>query len=1187
MHGNIMAGAAFIRLTLNDASLNDGLERAKKNVETFSQRAKVAFLNMSVLGDKAFNGFLTMAFPVGTAIREFSRFDDSLRSLQAISGANETAMNGLTKQIRHLGATTAFTASQVADGGVELARMGLSAEELKDAMPAALNLVRATGTETFRLGEVAEFAAASMRIFNLESNQFSDITDVMAYAANRSAMNIADLGEAMKIAGPSANTVGENIRDTAAALMLFANAGIKGSLAGTSLRKIYQSLAAVSGQTEGWTPAELDEGLRGEKQLQEMGIRVVDDNGNLRKSFDIMQDLAAAVKKMKSGEKINFATDVFDLRGSLGALSMLSNPADLKRFREELNNVGNYAEKTAKKIEDGTGGQLRRFKSALEELMLSFGEFMANSLMPFIKGLTNFSLVMSDVVQSFGGVGKFFIQLTGGATAGGLALWALTQAMRAVGSGFAPLIAGIKYLDSYASGAKKAAAAAEALSNAQMIADRNKSDIDKAKSLVDQKNKRVDDLQAELALRQAKAQTANQEMVQEKALLDIKRQQYLVAEQEGGASLKSAQKELALQEKIYNKKVKAAAAASGNVTNTRNTLTNATAAQIEAQKVYGDVVNRETTAEKVLLAAQRKRVNAAKSLIHYVNKSNKLGFRAGNLSLRQAKLVRALSLAQLRAGGASTFMAMRLKLAAGATMALNKALAFIAAHPVLVGIMALVGAVKLMNWAFSRATENAKKMSEAAKKASEASAARTSKNDTKRQDATFAFKRLQELEKLSQTSKLSADEITEAVDLINSLRPFGSNEWANIDKVTGKINLASDAMQRLQKSMREAAIADIQSEMKKLNSEELALKRVMKNIAGEKWSNNQGAAYWTNMFSNYWVSNDEAEQMKEYANDLESVVLKRIALEKRLQAITGGDKNAVVGKELSMQNRANANREKRNLSEKEYQDILKKQASLEEDLDRKSRSAYENQIHDIKKTRDEHLKLLEQLKAEAKLRNKNADVKMYDKNIASIQARYQKQLDDAKKAEEKRIADSWGNSKTAFEDIKKKNNFDDKRQQQDMAIEGLLKNNAFDEAIQVLNKFVTAEKNIFANLEKEYDKKVKEFESPTSLGGTALDAEEKKQLDALRSAGEAANSRGRAWQDQIRQITKQAADFQATDNTRVVGGFSAAVISRALYGSGGSDAKRTADASEKTNRLLTDLKRLASKQSDYEEVYTD
>jgi hypothetical protein len=207
-----------------------------------------------------------------------------------------------------------------------------------------------------------------------------------------------------------------------------------------------------------------------------------------------------------------------------------------------------------------------------------------------------------------------------------------------------------------------------------------------------------------------------------------------------------------------------------------------------------------------------------------------------------------------------------------------------------------------------------------------------------------------------------------------------------------------------------------------------------------------------------------------------------------------------------------------------------------------------------------------------------------EKRKTSANAAYQKQLDDAKKEEQKRIADSWGNSKTAFEDIEKKNKFDDKRQQQDMAIEGLLKNNAFDEAIQALNKFVTAEKNIFANLEKEYNKKVKEFESPSSLGGTALDAEEKKQLDALRSAGEAANSRLRAWQDRISQIKEQAADVQEKDLRHAVGGFNASSITRALLSSGGPD-ERTAKASEETNRILKKIERLQSKTSDYKTVY--
>jgi DNA repair exonuclease SbcCD ATPase subunit len=551
--------------------------------------------------------------------------------------------------------------------------------------------------------------------------------------------------------------------------------------------------------------------------------------------------------------------------------------------------------------------------------------------------------------------------------------------------------------------------------------------------------------------------------------------------------------------------------------------------------------------------------------------------------------------------------ALAIKAAAGATYTLGGALSVIAAHPVMTAIIALVASLKLLDWAFSRASKKAQEYSKKAKEASEASAARTSKGDKKRQDATFALTRLKELQKVSQTSKLSADEIKEAVDLINTLRPFGSDEWANIDKVTGKINLASDAMSRLQKSMREAAIADLQSELKSLEAEEKAIKN--ENKEQLSWKN------FTNLAALTGKDEKAVERIKENASRLESVTLKRIALEKRLAALRGGDKNAVTGKEITAQERANINREKRNLSEKEYQKILSDIEKLEEDIERKKRSRFENEIHDIKKVRDEYQKNIDKLIEQNKLELENNIAKRniiaitkgwtnpeysklaekevllqkqileLEKRKTSANAAYQKQLDDAKKEEQKRIAESRKNYEDFTSKFTEQEKVKDKREEQDRAIEGLLKNNAFDEALKVLNKFATAEKNIYVNMMKEYDKLEAEFSKATATEKQGLlNSEEQATLDKLKSAIQAAKDRERGFLSKVDQVKGQAADVQEKDLRHVIGGFNASAIARALLSSGGPD-ERTAKASEETNRILKKIERLQSKTSDYKTVY--
>ena len=222
----IVAGAAFVRIAMDDASLRKGLKEAQKRVDGFAKSWEVLKNNMALNTSGAFLYFANSIGPLVSALQTYSRFNDQMLMLKAISGATQGQIAGLEKYIRHLGATTAFTADQVARGAVELSRMGFAPSELKAGLKPALDLVRATGQETFRLGEISAYAASALRIFGLRGKDFADVCDVMAYAANASNADIDDLGEALKIAGPSARTVNEDLRDTAAALMLMSNAAL-------------------------------------------------------------------------------------------------------------------------------------------------------------------------------------------------------------------------------------------------------------------------------------------------------------------------------------------------------------------------------------------------------------------------------------------------------------------------------------------------------------------------------------------------------------------------------------------------------------------------------------------------------------------------------------------------------------------------------------------------------------------------------------------------------------------------------------------------------------------------------------------------------------------------------------------------------------------------------------------------
>lgn len=432
--GKIKAGHAYIEISANTKKLNAALWAIQAKMKAFGQMLKGVGADLLQLGTGA-------GLPFYYALKLYSDFDDRMKSLGAISGATDSQMVLLEKHIRYLGATTAFTDAQVAEGAVEMAKLGFTADELLVSLKPALHLVRATGIETHRLGEMSSYATNVLRIFNLQASQFAYVCDLLTYASNRSSANVVDLAESLKIAGPSAQTMGESIEDTIALLMVLANVGIRGSLAGTSLRKIFQSLAVQSGKTDGMTAEEIEQGYRGIEQFRAMGVQIVDPKtGNLRSTIDILMDLSTQMQKLKNGEKINLATDIFDLRGSLGALALVGKNDDIRKFQTEMLNVQGIAQETAERMESGIGGTFRRIFSMLYELAISIGEAVYEAFGEYLNKLPDAIAKIVEFVQENKKLIAVIVAITGAIVTAGGAFFTLGILVKTLAFAFGGLL---------------------------------------------------------------------------------------------------------------------------------------------------------------------------------------------------------------------------------------------------------------------------------------------------------------------------------------------------------------------------------------------------------------------------------------------------------------------------------------------------------------------------------------------------------------------------------------------------------------------------------------------------------------------------------------------------------------------------------------------------------------------------
>ena len=375
--GAVMAGAAFIKLTLDDASLQKGLEQARGKLKAFKQA--------EVIVNEMATAFAAMNVPIVGAMKAFAAFDDQIRMVRAVTGATADVMDDLTEQAKRLGRETSFTASEVASGMLALGRMGLTPEEIKNTIRPMMDLSRVTGTE---LGQAAEIAANNMRVFGLQAADMSEIADLLSVTANSSAQTLTDLGEALKMAGPHAKRAGADLKDTAAALGILANMGIKGSLAGTALGKSYKKLA---------DPKTID-------YLKAYGVETLNADGSLRRMRDTLVDIAKAMEKMTNAQQIAFMEKVFDARGSLGGGTLAVNTAAIDEFVKNLDKAEGDTAKKAEEMEAGIGGALRKLGSAAEGVSLAFGELISVSFLPLVEKLSDVCGWLRKIVSENGNV---------------------------------------------------------------------------------------------------------------------------------------------------------------------------------------------------------------------------------------------------------------------------------------------------------------------------------------------------------------------------------------------------------------------------------------------------------------------------------------------------------------------------------------------------------------------------------------------------------------------------------------------------------------------------------------------------------------------------------------------------------------------------------------------------------------
>ena len=355
-------------------NFNNGMDKVEQKGEQTANNA-TSRLNKIGSGLEKVGGKLTthVSVPlvaVGTiAAKTGMDFEAEMSRVKAISGATGDQFKMLEDQALSLGQSTAFSASEVAEGMENLASAGFSTNEIMEAMPGLLDLAASSGED---LATSSEIAASTLRGFGLEASKTGHVADVLAKNAAATNAAVADTGEAMKYIAPNARAAGLSLEEVTAAIGELANAGIKGSQAGTTLRSALVRLAKPS------DPAAT--------AMERIGFTAFDSSGKMKSLATIMGELNEKTKNLTDEQKQNTIATIFGTEALSGMTVLMQGGKEgLTDLTEQFKNCDGAAKEMAETMQDNTKATIEQAGGALETASIK----MLNIVAPAIKDVAD------------------------------------------------------------------------------------------------------------------------------------------------------------------------------------------------------------------------------------------------------------------------------------------------------------------------------------------------------------------------------------------------------------------------------------------------------------------------------------------------------------------------------------------------------------------------------------------------------------------------------------------------------------------------------------------------------------------------------------------------------------------------------------------------------------------------------
>lgn len=381
-------GSAVGYLDLDISGFLSGLQSAQSQANTASKNIATTIGNnlqsagksMTSAGSTLTKTVTTPVLGLGTAaVKVTSDFESAMSKVSAISGATGGDLDALNKKAQEMGAKTKFSATESAEAFTYMAMAGWKTEDMLSGIDGIMSLAAADGLD---LATTSDIVTDALTAFGLSASDSGHFADVLAKASSNANTNVSMLGESFKYAAPVAGALGYSAEDTAIALGLMANAGIKGSQGGTALRGSLTRLIKPTDEAA--------------VLMEQYGLSMTNADGSMKSLGEVMNMLRDKLGGLTEAEQAQVAAQIFGQEAMSGMLAIINaSDSDYAKLTDAIYDADGAAQQMADTMLDNLSGQLTLLKSALEGLAIQFGEI----LMPYIKQFVTWLQSLTQKLQ--------------------------------------------------------------------------------------------------------------------------------------------------------------------------------------------------------------------------------------------------------------------------------------------------------------------------------------------------------------------------------------------------------------------------------------------------------------------------------------------------------------------------------------------------------------------------------------------------------------------------------------------------------------------------------------------------------------------------------------------------------------------------------------------------------------------